>query len=562
MIDGMIQNFKKAVGRANEKSFSLNNNTSIRPINLVAGSAGGQQRVSIQDLQIEGLNNPKVFNVYVNSKNMKLHVVFNYKLIKVYGKCYSTSSSAPTSKQLNSNKVQQLLEATNWNTSWSASLMPMIGRDHFDMNKVYTSHGQQRLSLNLKECPQNVHDKLKIALLDRIKQQIETRLTEVMESVMMQTDSQSEDFLSPSTTTESSLLLAPKIKVSRGKRASPTLTTGPGKAAKQAAKPTSAPKKAPAAASSTKKPADQPVVVAKKSKEQTPKRKNDIERTPRKANPITSPAPPAKKATSTPVVTKKPVVRDTKVKSSTTTTTTTTSKPKAKAAAAKVTSPAKKQPAKQQQKALKRTKRQTPCQQGEELDDYVDQLFRFGTRIVRAMEPITTPNATIELPDYNLKIFLYDGKGTRAYKFRRAKSAWVFCSNETISLGLTIEVEELRVAYKYRVISGSRLLFDGDLEAKLSPKVQAQFSQKVQEEDSEEPVQQRVDRVRVFRLGKVHVIIRGLGNLTQSLSMIINSYLNDNQEELQPTFRMVEGDAVRLINRLLANVNVPLLSVV
>ena len=92
--------------------------------------------------------------------------------------------------------------------------------------------------------------------------------------------------------------------------------------------------------------------------------------------------------------------------------------------------------------------------------------------------------------------------------------------------------------------------------------MQAQFSQAVQEEDSEEPVQQRIDRVRVFRLGKVFVVIRGLGNLTQSLSLLINSYLNDNQEELQPTFRMVEGDAVRLLNRALANVNVPLLSVV
>lgn len=211
---------------------------------------------------------------------------------------------------------------------------------------------------------------------------------------------------------------------------------------------------------------------------------------------------------------------------------------------------------------LKRVKRQTPCQQGEELDDYVDQLFRFGTRIVRAMEPITLPNVTVELPDYNMKIFLYEGKGTRAYKFKRAKSAWVFCSNETISLGLTIEVEELHVAYKYRVISGTRLIFDGDLEAKLSPRVQAQFSQAVQAEDSEEPVQQRVDRLRIFRLGKVHVLIRGLGNLTSSISMLINSYLNDNQEELQPTFRTFEGDAVRMINKMLANVNVPLLSVV
>lgn len=214
-------------------------------------------------------------------------------------------------------------------------------------------------------------------------------------------------------------------------------------------------------------------------------------------------------------------------------------------------------------KPLKRYKRQTPCSQGEELDDYVDQLFRFGTRIVRAMEPITLPNATIELVDYNLQIFLYEGKGTRAYKFKRTKPAWVFCSNETISLGLTIEIEELRVAYKYRVISGGdRLIFDGDLEARLSPKVQAQFSQAIQPEDSEEPVMQRVDRIRVFRLGRVHVVIRGLGNLTQSLSMLINSYLNDNQEELQPTFRMVEGDAVKMINKMLANVNVPLLNVV
>lgn len=196
------------------------------------------------------------------------------------------------------------------------------------------------------------------------------------------------------------------------------------------------------------------------------------------------------------------------------------------------------------------------------MDDYVDQLFRFGTRIIRAMEPVTLPNATIELPDYNLKIFLYDGKGTRAYKFKRAKPAWVFCNNETISLGLTIEVEELRVAYKYRVISGTRLVFDGDLEAKLSPKIQAQFSQAVQEEDSEDPVQQRIDRIRIFSLGRVTVVIRGLGNLTQSLSMLINSYLNDNQEELQPTFRMVEGDVVKFANRALANVNVPLLSVV
>lgn len=510
MIDGMMFNFKKAVNKASERVFSLNNVTSIKPISVAGAGAGPlhQQQVTIQDIHIEGINGPKVSNVYVNKKNMKLHVTFNYKTIRVSGRCSTAHSSQqkPSSgangQSPNSNKV--LMEATNWSTSWSANVMPMIGRDHFDMNRVYTSHSQQRLSLNLKECPQAMHDKLKTALVDRVKTNIDSRLVEIMETVMIHTDTLSDD-------QPTSSLLAQTVRAQkpreRGKRASNGKTSGTG---------------------------GRPTATTSKT-------------SPKKPNPISSAIEANKK--------KSPVVMA-------------NGNPNGKIGDDQVgdtKSGANQQHQPQQQtkqKSLKRTKRQTPCQQGEELDDYVDQLFRFGTRIVRAMEPITLPNATIELPDYNLKIFLYDGKGTRAYKFRRTKAAWVFCSNETISLGITIEVEELRVAYKYRVISGNRLLFDGDLEARLSPKVQAQFSQAVQEEDSEEPVQQRIDRVRVFRLGRVQVIIRGLGNLTQSLSMIINSYLNDNQEELQPTFRMVEGDAVRFLNRMLANVNVPLLSVV
>lgn len=437
MIDGMVQNFKRAVGKAGERVFAGNNVTSIKPISLAGsqeGASSQESRFGLQDLQVEGLSSPRVTNVFVNKKNMKLHVMFSFKSIRVTGRC-STVGSTGTPKAANS---KPLLEATYWNASWSASLMPMIGRDHLDMSKVYTMHSQQKLSGGAKDC--GPRELLKGALVEKVKGIIDGRLAEVMELVMMQE--------SVGDSTESG------------------------------------------------------------AKRETRSKRAELSRFGRVQVGGWSPVAPS--------------------------------------------SPA----------ALKRTKRQTPCQQGEELDDYVDQLFRFGTRIVRAMEPITLPNATIELPDYNLKIFLYEGKGTRAYKFRRAKSAWVFCSNETISLGLTIEVEEVRVAYKYRVISGTRLVFDGDLEAKLSPKLQAQFSQAVQEEDSEEPVQQRVDRIRVFRLGRVHVLIRGLGNLTQSLSMLINSYLNDNQEELQPTFRMVEGDAVRMVNRMLANVNVPLLSVV
>lgn len=440
MIEGMVQNFKRAVGKASDQVSAIKNVTMVKPISLTASS----QRSGLQDLRIEGIGSPKVSNVYVNKKNMKLHVSFGFKSVKVSGRCESQASTT-TGNQMEPPKV--LLEAIYWNASWSASLMPMIGREHFDMGRVYTTHTQQKVTASgLKDCAPAMHDKLKSALMERVQSSIDSRLVEIMELVMMQTEMPNEE-------TPSNGELR-----GRGRRA-PTEEL--------------------------------------------------------KGITMTNNWTPMGKA----------------------------SPPKTS-------------------KVLKRTKRQTPCQQGEELDDYVDQLFRFGTRIVRAMEPITLPNATIELPDYNLKIFLYEGKGTRAYKFKRAKSAWVFCSNETISLGLTIEVEELRVAYKYRVISGTRLVFDGDLEAKLSPKVQAQFSQAVQEEDSEEPVQQRVDRLRVFRLGRVHVLIRGLGNLTQSLSMLINSYLNDNQEELQPTFRMVEGDAVRFVNRMLANVNVPLLSVV
>ncbi|KAG9508668.1 hypothetical protein GZH46_02831 [Fragariocoptes setiger] len=439
MIDHMVTNFKKAVNRASESELTNQQVVSIKPITV--GSK--DQRVSLQDLKLEGLNNAKVGNVFVNKKTMKLNVVFSFKTLKLSGTCSSSPNQRASIK---------LIESANWNTTWSANVMSMVGREHFDMKRVYTSHSYHRMNTNFKDCASPaIHENIKAALLDRIKATIDSSLVEIMESIMMKGDPV-DDPVQPGDTGASS----PSQDLSS--------------------------------------------IIAKeastwKSRQSRAKDKNKLR------NSRESPA-------------------------------------------------------------LKRSKRQTPCQEGEELDDYVDQLFRFGTRLIRAMEPVTLPNATIELPDYNLKIFLYEGKGTRAYKFRRTKGAWVFCSNETVSLGLTIELQELRVAYKYRVISGSRLLFDGDLEARLSPKVQVQFSQAVQAEDSEEPVMQRVDRLRVFRLGRVHVVIRGLGNLTQSLSLIINSYLNDNQEELQPTFRMVEGDAVKMINRMLANVNVPLLSVV
>lgn len=533
VVDGMMTNFKKAVNKASEKSFTLSNATSSKPITVIGDTNGQQQKVTINDLQIDGINSPKVSNVYVNKKNIKLHVTFNFKSVRVSGRCTATGGAAnakPTSSASQANSI--LLEATNWNTSWSANVVSMIGREHFDMNRVYSTHAQQRLSLNLKECPQSMHDKVKSALVERVRSTIDSRLVEIMESVIMQTDtltSPTDDSIPSGSLNQDQYVAsaASRQPKSRGKRASGSASSGASKSGKQ-----SLPKNAPSSL---------PKAVTKTS---SPRKSNLNKSTPKQQGKKSA------AVVSGPVKSPRLTFSDTVGKTNTKTSL------KQSKASTKTSS------AKGSQRVLKRTKRQTPCQQGEELDDYVDQLFRFGTRIVRAMEPITLPNATIELPDYNLKIFLYEGKGTRAYKFRRAKSAWVFCSNETISLGVTVEVEDLRVAYKYRVISGNRLIFDGDLEARLSPKAQAQFSQAVQEEDSEEPVQQRIDRVRLFRLGRVFVLIRGLGNLTQSLSMIINGYLNDNQEELQPTFRMVEGDAVRLLNRFLANVNVPLLSVV
>lgn len=475
MIDGLVQNFKKSIIKASDKSFSLANATnslslSGKPINVIGSKSS--ERVTLTDLHIEGLTNPKIMNVYVNKQNLKLHVSFLYNNIRVSGRCITGNNDAIAAtggsnqaKGISSgNKI--LLEANGWNAAWSANLMNMVGRDAFDTRKVYTIHTQQRLSSNLKDCHQILHEKLKTSLMERVKSNIDDRLVEIMETVIMHNQ--------PSESIEQQGSSDRKII----KRAD-----------------------GEAGASGILGMAKQLLL--------------DGGNSPKRSNPLTE----------------------------------------SKSDRTKRSSQSSSRP-------LKRVKRQTPCQPGEELDDYVDQLFKFGSRIIRAMEPMTLPNTTIELPDYNLKIFLYEGKGTRAYNLRRVKPAWVFCNNETISLGITVEVEELQVAYKYRVISGYRLLFDGDLEARLTPRAQAQFSQKKQDEDSEDPVQQRVDRVRLFRAKKVHVVIRGLGNLTQSLSMMINSYLNDNQEDLQPTFRMAEGDAVRVLNRLLANVSVPLLSTV
>ncbi|XP_075589119.1 uncharacterized protein LOC124496756 isoform X2 [Dermatophagoides farinae] len=225
----------------------------------------------------------------------------------------------------------------------------------------------------------------------------------------------------------------------------------------------------------------------------------------------------------------------------------------------------------------RRNKRQVPCEPGEELDEYVDSLFRFLKRLVRVMEPFALPNATIELEEYNLQIFLHSGGVTRAYTFERKKPAWVLCQNDTISLGLTVGIEDARIHYKYRVIQDWRLLFDGDLEAQLKKaKAQVQITQlsppeseddefDVQDggsDEEEEPqVQQRVDKLKVWKPGQITVLIRGLGNFSSALSMLINQMLSDTSM-FDPIIRMIETDGVVLANEMLRNVSIPIFSII
>lgn len=212
-----------------------------------------------------------------------------------------------------------------------------------------------------------------------------------------------------------------------------------------------------------------------------------------------------------------------------------------------------------------RSKRQVPCERGEELDEYVDSLFRFASRLIRAMEPFSglLPNVTAELPEYNVIIFLHSGGATNAYTIQRKKPAWVLCQNDSISLGLTVGFEELRVMYKFRVIQDYKLLFDGELEAQiLKPKAQVQFTQTTPDEDSEEAVQQRIDALRIWSIGQVRIMVKGLGNLTQAISMFLTGFINRNLDNFMPQIRNLESTAIDFANDMLQNISIPFFSII
>ena len=147
------------------------------------------------------------------------------------------------------------------------------------------------------------------------------------------------------------------------------------------------------------------------------------------------------------------------------------------------------------------------------------------------------------------------------------------CRNETTTLGLTVGIEELRVHYKYRVIQDWKLLFDGDMEAQIRrPKAQVQITQlnppeekedsdDLEAEEEERPVQQRIDKLKVWKPGKITVIIRGLGNLSSAVSMMINQMLSDTTQ-IEPILAMLETDGVVAANEMLKNVTIPIFSII
>lgn len=180
---------------------------------------------------------------------------------------------------------------------------------------------------------------------------------------------------------------------------------------------------------------------------------------------------------------------------------------------------------------LSRRKRAPPCERGEDLDDYVDNLFRFAQTVIRIMEPFSAliPNITIDLPEYNLVVFLHRGGATNVNRLERKKPAWISCSNDSTSLGMTIKFQEIRLTYQMRVIKDCKLLFDGAVHVQfVRPKVQVQFTQNMPPDGTEEIVQQRIDALRIWSVDKVRIMIKGLGNLTSALSMFLTGYVNRN----------------------------------
>ncbi|XP_065301594.1 uncharacterized protein [Dermacentor albipictus] len=199
------------------------------------------------------------------------------------------------------------------------------------------------------------------------------------------------------------------------------------------------------------------------------------------------------------------------------------------------------------------SKRQVPCNNGTDLDDYVDYLFRFATRLIRAMEPIQGPNFTIYIEEH-LQVFLYDVQARNVYTLSRRKPAYVICRNGDVTVGLVILLDNIMATAKYRVLTDHRhLLYNGDADIKLSGTVVwIQISQLANGNN-------RLDVVRIWRMGKAQVLLKGLGNLTSAISMLLTSILNHDPWNVIP---VAEAQAITFGREMLANITVPIFSLV
>ncbi|GFV59112.1 uncharacterized protein TNCV_650002 [Trichonephila clavipes] len=179
-----------------------------------------------------------------------------------------------------------------------------------------------------------------------------------------------------------------------------------------------------------------------------------------------------------------------------------------------------------------RRKRQVPCENGEGLDEYVDTLLRFGRRLIRFQEPLPFPNTTVKIDDM-LTIFLYNGGIRGASNISRRKNAYVKCTNSSTTLGLVVRLENLRVNMKYRVLQDYRLLlFNGEGDVHIREVIV--LVQLTQFTTPEGETRQRLDRLKIWKLGRVTVRLRGLGNLTSALSMLLTHQINEDPKAVIP----------------------------
>ncbi|GIX85535.1 uncharacterized protein CDAR_52141 [Caerostris darwini] len=205
----------------------------------------------------------------------------------------------------------------------------------------------------------------------------------------------------------------------------------------------------------------------------------------------------------------------------------------------------------------RRRKRQVPCENGEGLDEYVDTLLRFGRRLIRFQEPLPFPNTTVKIDDM-LTIFLYNGGVRGASNIARRKNAYVKCTNSSTTLGLVVRLENLRVNLKYRVLQDYRLLlFNGDGDVRIREVIVlvqlTQFTTPTGE------TRQRLDRLKIWKLGHVTVRLRGLGNLTSALSMLLTHQINEDPKAVIP---VAEAQVTHVIRQQLNNITIPIFSLI